>query len=63
MWRCEYECVFLHTSETGSHAKAGIGRRINFYNHQRPQSAHGGQPPAVIYFNLIETDQRVQAAA
>ncbi len=24
---------------------------------------HGGQPPAVVYFNTIETDQQVQAVA
>ena len=24
---------------------------------------HGGQPPAVVYFNSIETDQQVQAVA
>ena len=36
---------------------------ITFYNHQRPHAAHGGQPPAVGYFNTIETDQQVQAVA
>ena len=41
----------------------GIGRWITFYNHQRPHTAHGGQPPAVVYFNRIETDQQVQAVA
>ncbi|WP_151988017.1 integrase core domain-containing protein, partial [Rhizobium sp. EC-SD404] len=49
--------------ETGSQAKAGVGRWITFYNHQRPHAAHGGQPPAVIYFTSIETDQQVQAVA
>ena len=29
----------------------------------RPHAAHGGQPPAVGYFNAIETDQQVQAVA
>jgi hypothetical protein len=46
-----------------SQAKAGVGRWITFYNHQRPHAAHGGQPPAVVYFNNIETDQQVQAVA
>ena len=44
-------------------AKAGVGRWITFYNHLRPHAAHGGQPPAVVYFNAIETDQQVQAVA
>jgi putative transposase len=41
----------------------GKGRWITFYNHQRPHTAHGGQPPAVVYFTTIETDQQVQAVA
>jgi len=53
----------LHAWETGSQAKAGVGRWITFYNHQRPHAAHGGQPPAVVYFNAIQTDQQVQAVA
>ena len=64
LWRSlKYECVFLHAWETGSQARAGVGRWIAFYNHLRPHAAHGGQPPAVVYFNSIETDQQVQAVA
>jgi putative transposase len=64
LWRSPtYECVYLHARETGSQAKAGIGRWITFYNHQRPHAAHGSQPPAVVHFNHNETDQQVQAAA
>ncbi|MBF9046446.1 transposase [Rhodobacterales bacterium LSUCC0031] len=25
-----------------------MGHWITFYNHQRPHTAHGGQPPAVV---------------
>ncbi|MFG6543545.1 IS3 family transposase [Sulfitobacter sp. M22298] len=64
LWRSlKYECVYLHAWETGSQARLGIGRWITFYNHQRPHTAHGGQPPAVVYFTRIETDQQVQAVA
>ena len=64
LWRSlKYECVYLHAWETGSQAKAGVGRWITFYNHQRPHAAHGGHPPAMVYFNAIETDQQVQAVA
>jgi putative transposase len=64
LWRSlKYECVYLHAWETGSQARVGIGRWITFYNHQRPHTAHGGQPPAMVYFNRIETDQQVQAVA
>jgi hypothetical protein len=62
LWRTiKYECVYLHAWETGSQARAGVGRWITFYNHQRPHAAHGGQPPAVVYFNATQTDQQVQA--
>ncbi|MGX1101313.1 putative transposase [Amorphus sp. MBR-141] len=64
LWRSmKYECVYLHAWETGSQAKAGIGRWITFYNHQRPHAAHGGQPPAMVYFSSIETDQQARRVA
>jgi putative transposase len=41
LWRSlKYECVYLHAWETGSQAKAGVGRWITFYNHQRPTAGH-----------------------
>ena len=40
-----------------------IGRWITFYNHHRPHTAHGGQPPAVVYFTATQIDQQVQAVA
>jgi putative transposase len=64
LWRSvKYECVYLHARETGAQARAGIGRWITFRYHHHPHAAHGGQPPAVVYFNHIETDQQVQAVA
>jgi putative transposase len=64
LWRSlKYECVYLHAWETGSQAKAGIGRWMTFYNRQRPHAAHGGQPPAVVYWNRVETDQQAQRVA
>ncbi len=64
LWRSlKYECVYLHAWETGSQARAGIGRWINFYNRQRPHAAHGGQPPAVVYWNAIQPDQQAKKVA
>ena len=61
LWRSlKYECVYLQAWEAGSQARAGVGRWITFYNHLRPHAAHGGQPPAVVYFKQIEPDQQVQ---
>jgi len=67
LWRSlKYECVYLHAWETGSDAKAGVRKWIEFYNHKRPHSALGGKPPAVIYWQRNETtnpDQQVQRVA
>jgi len=47
-----------------AHAPRSCGRSvIELYNHQWPHAAHGGQPPAVVCFNSIETDQQVLAVA
>ena len=62
-WSLKYECVYLYAWETGSQARVGIGRWIKFYNYQRPYTAHGGQPLAVVYFTATQTDQHVQAVA
>ncbi|TDL90658.1 transposase [Meridianimarinicoccus aquatilis] len=49
LWQSlKYECVYLHALETGSEAKAGVGKWIEFYNRKRPHSALGGKPPAVV---------------
>jgi len=64
LWRSlKYKCVYLHAWETGSQARAGVGRWITFYNHLRPHAAHGGQLPAVVCYKSIGTDQQVQAVA
>ena len=51
LWRSlKYKCVYLHAWETGSDARAGIAKWVEFYNHKRPHSAHSGKPPAVVYW-------------
>jgi putative transposase len=67
LWRTlKYECVYLHAWETGSQARAGIRKWMEFYNRRRPHSALGGKPPAVIYWQAIDQnqpDQQVQRVA
>ncbi len=41
----KYECVYLNAWETGSEAKAGVGKWIAFYNRKRPNSDLGGPQP------------------
>jgi len=64
LWRSlKYECVYLHAWETGSEAKAGVGRWIEFYSCKRPHSALGGKPPAVVYWlrkDETQPDQQEQ---
>ena len=67
LWRTlKYECVYLHAWETGSQARTGIRKWMEFYNRRRPHSALGGKPPAVIYWQAIDQnqpDQQVQRVA
>ena len=67
LWRSlKYECVYLHAWESGSEAKTGVRKWIDFYNHKRPHSALGGQPPAVVYWQRNEAtnpDQQVKRVA
>ncbi|MCV6598301.1 MAG: IS3 family transposase [Mangrovicoccus sp.] len=61
LWRSlKYECVYLHAWETGSEAKAGVGKWIEFYNLKRPHSALGGTPPAVVYWLRKDKNQTGQ---
>ena len=51
LWRSlKYESVYLHAFETGSEAKAGIAKWINFYNQQRPHSSLDDQTPREAYW-------------
>ena len=67
LWRSlKYECVYLHAWETGSEARAGIAKWVEFYNHKRPHSALGGKPPAVVYLlqkEDMQPDQQAQRVA
>ncbi len=50
LWRSvKYECVYLHAYETGSEARAGIGRWVEYYNLRRPHSSLGGRTPAEVH--------------
>ncbi len=50
LWRSlKYECVYLQAFETGSDARAGIGRWIDYYNTSRPHSAFDGRTPEEVY--------------
>ncbi|MCE8008164.1 MAG: transposase [Aestuariivita sp.] len=67
LWRSlKYKCAYLHAWETGSEAKAGVTKWMDFYNHKRPHSALGAKPPVVIYWRRTEAtqpDQQVQRVA
>lgn len=67
LWRTpKYDCVYLHTWETGSQARTGLHNCMKSYNNRRPPKALGGRPPAVVYSLQIEEtrpDQQVQIRA
>jgi putative transposase len=56
LWRSlKYECVYLNAFETGSEARAGIEKWIDFYNRLRPHSALGGITPNMCHAqNLLK---------
>ena len=46
LWRsAKHERVHLHAFETGSEARAGIGRWMSSHNAETPHSALGGRTP------------------
>lgn len=50
LWRpLKCECVCLNAFETGSEVRGAIGKRIAFYNTERPHSALGGRRPVKAY--------------
>jgi len=60
------ECVYQHAWGIGSKAKAGVRKRISFYNHKHPNSTLGGKPPTTIYWQQIKAlqfSQQVQRVA
>jgi putative transposase len=50
----KYECVYLHAFETGSEAKAGIGKWLAYYNVERPHSTQGILTPDEAYASKTE---------
>jgi putative transposase len=50
LWRSlKYENVYLNAYETGSEARIGIGKWIDFYNRIRPHSKLDGKTPEQYY--------------
>jgi putative transposase len=61
LWRSlKYECVFLNAFETGSEARAGIGRWIGYYNANRPHSTFSGRTPDEVYA-MQQTEEKLAA--
>ena len=55
LWRSlKYECVYLHAFETGSEAKAGIGKWLAYYNTERPHSTHRILTPNEAYVSKTD---------
>ncbi len=53
----KYECVYLNAFETGSEARAGIGKWLAYYNAERPHSTHGILTPNEVYETKIEPEK------
>ena len=58
LWRSlKYECVFMNAFETGSEARIGIGRWIEYYNTDRPHSAFAGRTPDEVYATQADEEK------
>jgi putative transposase len=52
LWRSvKYEEVYLRAYDSVAHARASLGRYLNFYNAKRPHSSLGARTPDQTYFN------------
>jgi putative transposase len=55
LWRSlKYEAVYLHELTDGFKAERVIGEWIDFYNTERPHSAHDGRTPAEAYGQPVD---------
>ncbi len=64
LWRSlKYECVYIYAWEGGLEARKGIAEWIQFYNTERPHSAHGGKTPFMVYYENEEIDQKKKIVA
>jgi len=55
LWRSvKYECIYLSAFETGTQARSGIGKWMNYYNAERPHSTHGILTPDEVYERKTE---------
>ena len=65
LWRSlKYECVYLHSFETGLTLHAGLEQWISHYNTRRPHSALAGRTPDEAYYQSdLSTDAEHAFAA
>lgn len=50
LWRSmKDECIYLHAYETGSEARDGISRWVDYYDFDRPHSTHSGRTPVEVH--------------
>ncbi len=55
LWRSlKYECIYLNAFETGSEARKGIAKWLEYYNTERPHSTHGILTPNEAYERKTE---------
>ena len=58
LWKSvKYEEVYLKAYDSVSTARLGLAAHFDFYNRRRPHTAHGGQPPDVVYFSALPQER------
>lgn len=64
LWKSvKYEEVHLEAYDSVSAARAGIAAYLAFNNRRRPHTAHGGQPPDMVYFDALPQKRAAACAS
>ncbi len=59
LWRSlKYNYMYLNAFETSQQAREGIGRWLEYYNHERPHSTFDGHTPHQTYNKIINPNPR-----
>jgi putative transposase len=51
-WTLKHQYIYLHAFDTGKALRQGLGRWIDYYNHERGHSALDDRTPDEVYYGL-----------
>jgi putative transposase len=51
-WTLKHQFIYLHAFDTGKALRQGLGRWLDYYNHERGHSALDDRTPDEVYYGL-----------